>query len=286
MRTIITPMRLELLRRSGVHDVLILDSFVTMAMPPAGHARHIVVIHDLDWSATTKRWRRGIFTALKPLVHHNLRLADFVVTVSKYWEARLRGLGCARVQTIYNGFREADFVIRDDEVASFRRRFGWTKPVVYIGNHHPGKGILQSYEALKGLDVHLVTSGKWLANVPPINLELSYRDYLCLLRASSVIVTMSLFHEGWCRTAHEAMLLERPVVGSGFGGMGELLRGGSQIVCSRFEDLRSHVEALLAEPERRGRMGEEAHRFARTFTEDRMRSDWVRLLSSLDSSQQ
>ena len=44
-----------------------------------------------------------------------------------------------------------------------------------------------------------------------------------LLQAASVAVTMSKFNEGWCRTAHEAMLCKTPVVGSGMGGMGELL---------------------------------------------------------------
>ena len=62
---------------------------------------------------------------------------------------------------------------------------------------------------------------------------------------------MSKFQEGWCRTAHEAMLLKTPVVGSGFGGMSELLEGGGQIICDNFNDLKEKIEYLLGNHEAR-----------------------------------
>ena len=42
----------------------------------------------------------------------------------------------------------------------------------------------------------------------------------------------------WNRTAHEAMLVGTPVIGSGRAGMRELLEAGGQLICERFEDLR------------------------------------------------
>ena len=67
-----------------------------------------------------------------------------------------------------------------------------------------------------------------MINIPVVNLSLNYKEYLCLLKASSVVVTMSKFKEGWCLTAHEAMLCKTPVIGSGKGGMRELLEGGNK----------------------------------------------------------
>ena len=73
----------------------------------------------------------------------------------------------------------------------------------------------------------------------------SFGDYLKLLKASWVVLTMSKFKEGWCRTAHEAMLLKTPVIGSGTGGMRELLENGKQIVCPEFDNLREKVKYLF-----------------------------------------
>jgi glycosyltransferase involved in cell wall biosynthesis len=113
------------------------------------------------------------------------------------------------------------------------------------------------------------------------HLDLGYRDYLSLLRASSVVVTMSLFDEGWCRTAHEAMLLRRPLVGSGRGGMTELLEGGKQVICPRFDDLRDQVVRILADAAMAARMGDDGYQFARTFTTERFRDGWLELLSGI-----
>ena len=64
-------------------------------------------------------------------------------------------------------------------------------------------------------------------------MKLSFQEYLILLKASTVVLTMSLFKEGWCRVAHEALLLGTPVIGSGAGGMTEVLAQGGGIICER-----------------------------------------------------
>ena len=60
---------------------------------------------------------------------------------------------------------------------------------------------------------------------------------------------MSKFKEGWCRTAHEAMLLKTPVIGSRpWAAMKELLDGGKQTVCQDFKNLEKEIEYLLKHP--------------------------------------
>ena len=127
------------------------------------------------------------------------------------------------------------------------------------------KGVVEVYEQLKELDLNLVTSGEKRVSIPAINLTLDYRDYLRLLKASSIVVAMSKFKEGWNRTVHEAMLCMTPVIGSGTGGMKELLDGGQQIVCHSFSELKQCFEYALVHPE----LGEKGYDFAKNFTVER-----------------
>ena len=102
---------------------------------------------------------------------------------------------------------------------------------------------------------------------------------LALLKASLVVVTMSKIKEGWSITTHEAMLLKTPVIGSGLGGMKELLEGGGQIICQEFKNLKEKVEYLLEHPEIRERMGENGYNFAKNFTKERFEKNWLNLIN-------
>jgi len=92
-----------------------------------------------------------------------------------------------------------------------------------------------------------------------------------------VVLAMSKFKEGWCRSAHEAMLLKTPVIGSGSGGMLELLKGGEQIVCRDFTNLRKHVEYTLLHPD----MADKGYVFAKNFTMERFQRDWIQFIKQL-----
>lgn len=81
--------------------------------------------------------------------------------------------------------------------------------------------------------------------LPIPNLMLPFEEYRLLLAASDIVITMSLFKEGWNRVAHEAVLCGTPVIGSGKGGMEELLVMSGQTICTSFEDLPHHVNRLL-----------------------------------------
>ncbi len=120
------------------------------------------------------------------------------------------------------------------------------------------------------MDVHIVTSG-----------NLNDRNYLRLLKLSSVVITMSKFKEGWCRTAHEAMLCKTPVIGSGKGGMKELLALGGQIICKDFEFLKENVELFLSNTKGREIVGQNGYNFTKDFTLDRFKKSWSKLIKEL-----
>jgi len=170
------------------------------------------------------------------------------------------------------------FSFEGEEVEDFKRRFKLGgKPILYLGNCQRIKGIVEAYGQLKHLEVQLITSGRKEVDLPILNLEVNYRDYLLLLKSASVVITMSKFKEGWNRTAHEAMLCKTPVIGSGLGGMKELLEGGKQIICSDFNDLKEQVSYALDHPE----LGGKGFEFAKQFTVKRFGDEWIRLIERL-----
>lgn len=281
LRPIAMQRRLSALRKSGKYDILFVDNVAALALPLPRTPRHVAVVYHIGLESISRPLERLAYRALEPLALRHLRDAEQVVTICKFWEDRVRALGNPRVRTIYNGFDLDEFVVSGAEVEAFRERHGFTKPVVYIGNCQPAKGVVESHAALRDLDVHLVTSGRPVARLPIPNINGDRREYLTLLAASSVVVTMSKFDEGWCRTAHEAMLLGRPVIGSGRGGMGELLAGGGQPTCPRFDGLQSEVNRLLGDRELARETGERGRAFAATFTSARFKAAWTGFLGSL-----
>lgn len=272
-----------LLRLKGERDLWVVQSFIVVAALSLSRIKgeKMAIIYHLDNSVFS--WvLRPLFLLLETVFYRNLRNFDAIVTISEYWRAFFLEKGYLNVRKIYPGFHVEDFEVSEHEVADFKRRFGlMEKPIIYIGNCLKAKGVVESYEALKDLDVHLVTSGEKGVDIPATNLNLAYRDYLCLLKASSVAVTMSKFKEGWCMTAHEAMFLKTPVIGSGLGGMRELLEGGGQIVCESFDSLKSKVEFLLSRPEEARRLGEYGYEFAKQFSLERFAKSWQQLVRDL-----
>jgi glycosyltransferase involved in cell wall biosynthesis len=253
---------------------LMVETELSILWPWGRRRPTIAVLHHLG---SSKNW---LYARLEGQLIQRLRIADAVVVPSEYWNEFLRVQGFTNVRTIYNPFRLDEFVFEDGEVEAFKSRFALTgKPIVYLGANDKPKGSAEAFEALRHLDAHFVASGNSHNGANPSMrcLYLDRRDYLLLLKASCLAVTMSHFAEGWCRVAHEAMLCGTPVLGSGKGGMRELLVPGGQIICSSFEELRHQVEDLLTNPDRRTVLGETGIQFASQFTFERFQSSWLNL---------
>jgi len=266
----------------GKKDLWIRDFYSTLTLPiDKTQGKNLVVVHQVDFS-TFPIISRPIFSFFEKIFYRNLKKVDAILTVSEYWENHFLEKGYKNVYKIYNGFDLADFNIPDEKVLEFKKRYNLLgKPIIYLGNCQRAKGVVESYRALKDLNVYLVTSGEPKVKIPARNFNLEYRDYLKLLKASSIVLTMSKFKEGWCRTAHEAMLLRTPVIGSGLGGMKELLEGGKQIICEKFSQLREKVEYLLDHSEISEKISEDGYNFAKDFTLERFEKDWLELIHKI-----
>ena len=266
----------------GKRDVWVRDFYSVLAMSPRRtRGKQVAIMHHLDFSGFPLIARLPL-SVLKRVFFRNLKHVDAIVVVSRYWERYFTERGYQHVRVIYNGFDISRFTIDDQEVAEFKNRHKLKgNPIVYLGNCQKPKGVVEAYEELKDLPVHLVTSGSRRVEIPAKNIAGDYHEYLVLLKASSVALVMSKFQEGWNRTAHEAMLCRTPVIGSGLGGMRELLEEGGQIVCEDFRDLKKHVEMLLQSDEMRRQQGERGWNFAKDFTLDRFSKEWVAFMKDV-----
>lgn len=273
----------KLSRRKDL-DIVIrgVESFLFLNPSPA---KNVFLVHHIDSSHSPTHSKIFHFI-FRDSIFRNLKKAALILVVAKYWQHYLEQRGYNNISVIYNAFDPEEFKFTIKEITSFKERYGLVgKPIIYLGNTRKQKGVIESFNALNGLNCHFVTSADPSLNEPNVkatvlNLRLNRRDYLRLLKASSVVVTMSKFNEGWCRTAHEAMLCRTPVVGSGMGGMGELLEGGGQLVCKDFRELQEKVKFAILHKE----LGEKGYQFARAFTFERFKQDCVTMISSLNDS--
>lgn len=209
------------------------------------NSHNIAVIHHIDSSHSN-----GISTLYqrfcdKALFRNKENFAK-IVTVAKCWKKQLESTGFRNVSVIYNSFNIELYKFTEEEKKRFRNKYGFMdKPLIYLGNCQKKKGVVEAYDSLKEIDAYFVTTGNRDVELPIPNLNLSFEEYRLLLASSDVVITMSLFKEGWNRVAHEATLCGTPVIGSGMGGMEELLLMSGQTICKSFNDLPHMVEEII-----------------------------------------
>lgn len=206
---------------------------------------NIAVIHHLDSSLSLQPAKLYQYFCDKFLYNHKNRF-DRIITVASYWKKRLIADGFTNVSIIYNSFDIKDYTFSKKTIDDFKIKYNLTgKPIVYLGNCQKLKGVVESFNALKNIDAIFVTSGVKDVELPVENLFLCFEEYKILLSSADVVLTMSKFNEGWNRTAHEASLCGTPVIGSGAGGMGELLEIAEQQKITEYSDLENAVREAL-----------------------------------------
>lgn len=205
--------------------------------------------------------------------------SERIVVIAEYWKQYLLNRGYKNIHLIYCGYDLSMYQPSQNEVEQFLTKYNLHgKKLIYIGNPQAKKGAKLVYDALKDSDYTLITSGVADSIIPCLHLDVSFKEYVCLLKAASVVVAMSLFKEGWNRVVHEAMLVGTPVVGSGAGGMEEPLLGGGQIVCKSPLNIKECVTEALSKAPIMIKTGRE---YAQQFSKERFEKEWQDLLSNL-----
>ena len=159
---------------------------------------------------------------------------ETVVSCSKYWSSYYKKKGFKNAITIFNGF---DIESMDNALISAKNslvlsRYGLiSKQYFHLGSYGPSKGQKVAFNHLKkfGLPMIATSSSKkvlieGMEGVKFINAN--FNEYNILLKNAKATICMSEFKEGWCRVLHEAAIHGTPIIGSGLGGMTELLNIG------------------------------------------------------------
>lgn len=258
-------------------DVWVREVIAVAAMSGAARSRkNIALVHHID---ENEGFHRAVHRMVLRRFYDRAPACDAVVVVAEYWREFLNARGLENIHVVHNGFDVERYRYTPEDVERFRREHGLTdRPTVYIGNPQARKGAALAFEQIKDCGYDIVTSGLSDIDLPIKQFRLPHSEYVLLLASCDVVLTMSTFLEGWNRVAHEAMLCRRPVVGSGTGGMGELLRGGGQMICSDFGRLREHVALAL---ENADALGTRGYEYASMFTTRRFADRWARVLQSL-----
>jgi len=256
------------------HDIIIRKSESSFFMNKCQN--NIVIFHHYYPAPTS-----FLVNIFQRLTHQNLLRnldkIDTLVVVSRYWQEYFEKIGFSRIKIIYNPFVIEQYLECDSKkIEQFKIKYKLDKkPIVYIGNPQKSKGADKSYEALKDLDVHLVTSGGGELKLPIPNLNLNFQEYILLLQSSSLSVLMSQIDEGWNRVAHESILCKTPVIGTGRGGMRELLEESKQIICRDFDDLKIVVENAL---DKDLGISQETLSYVKNFSLEKFYMEWRNIL--------
>ncbi len=242
-------------------------------------AKTVAMVHHIDDDLANSSFRhKWFFSRLK----RKLADVDLIVTVSQHWKEYLEKLGCKRIKVIYNSFEEKDYLSEKGDPQMFKSKYGFVsgRPIVYIGNAHRQKGVYEAYHALKEEGYQLVMTGSsnHAKDLPVKFLSLDRHDYIALLRASDIVVTLSKMVEGWNRIAHEALLCKTPVIGSGTGGMQELLESSGQLIVRDPNYLAGGIEKVLNS---RKHYSAQGYAYVKKFDNQYFESEWLKAIEEI-----
>jgi glycosyltransferase involved in cell wall biosynthesis len=179
-----------------------------------------------------------------------LRRARAVICVSEALTAAARKAGVENAVFIPNGIGIPDEVVPE------------TTPlkVFYTGRLSPEKGVEELAEACEGLNLVVCGDGPLRHLVPQTHGFVS-RDELERHFEEAAVVVCPSRSEGFGVVCGEAMAHGKPVVACATGGLVNLVRDGETGVLVEPGDvagIRSAIEELLADPDRRHRLGQAA----------------------------
>ncbi|REJ84081.1 MAG: glycosyltransferase [Bacteroidetes bacterium] len=268
-------------RHAAEADVIIREPYPIVFGNYKKGMKYVGMIHHIDDEIARSSFRhKWYFRRLK----RKLRSLDLVITVSEFWKSYLENIGCRNVEVIYNGFDLQEYNISVAMVEKFKSDYNIPadKKLIYAGNAVKQKGIYDVYDALKSEGYHLLMSGSrnQASDLPVQYLHLSRSEYIVMLHACDLVISLSRMTEGWNRIAHEALLCGTPVIGSGAGGMRELLEGAGQEIVVNPSYLADAVRTVLSNSKDYSSRGKE---FALTFSRENFNRHWNETINRLIS---
>ena len=212
-----------------------------------------------------------------------------VVSCSKYWSRYYEAEGFKNAITIFNGFdiKSMDHsIVALDNSSVLQRVNLLSKKYLHLGSYGIAKGQKIAIKCLKDHELPMIVTGfskTLLANdLQRIHyINASFNEYNILLKNAKAAICMSEFKEGWCRVLHEAAIHGTPILGSGLGGMNELLELGG-FMPSTVGTLSDDLDIRIKE----GSLSNDKVNSYRAFTLERFYEAWRFCVSELLDAQE
>lgn len=259
-------------------DICVIDPYLIALGKFKTGKKNIAIIHHIDEHLFNKNvWSKLFYFNLK----RNLKKMNAVVVVSEVWKTALNDLGIKNVQVIYNAFDTKNYEFSEQEKDAFKGKYNLkgAKSIVYLGPNSSGKGVDEVLNVIEQEKYELIATGKEDVNNNNIKtFFFSEEEFPLFLACCDLVLCMSTITEGWNRIAHEALLSKTPVIGSGAGGMQELLEKSGQIIIKDLAELNDAIEDCL----KNGSQNiDEGYQYASQFDLDYFKSSWNTLIEEL-----
>jgi glycosyltransferase involved in cell wall biosynthesis len=259
-------------------DICFTDPYVLAFSKLDYNKYNIAIIHHIDESIAKQSFLGKLF--LKQLLK-NLKKVDQVVVVSQYWKSYLEKKDIKHIEIIYNSYPLNDFKFETSEINILKNKLNLdpNKPTIYLGKLGARKGVDDILKHIDTSKYNLITTGKsTVSNDIVKNFYLSKNEFPILLKIADVVLAMSTMPEGWNRIAHEALLVKTPVIGSGTGGMRELLERSGQKIVEDYSSLDQEIETCINYKNQLGNLG---YDFVKQFDMNYFESKWLELMSQI-----
>lgn len=259
-------------------DVCVLDPYVLAFGKFSTSKKNIAIVHHIDESIFQNNALGSVF--FKRMIS-NLKKVDVVVVVAEHWKQYLKDKGVDNIEIIYNSYDLNKFQFGEEKIESLKSslNFNNDKPIVYLGKLGSGKGVKEVLNSIDSEKYNLVVTGKEALGSDVISTRyFSEDEFPVFLSLCNVVLSMSTMQEGWNRIAHESLLVKTPVIGSGTGGMKELLTKSGQTILTDLNNLDSSIQNCLKNKESYGNLGYE---YVSQFDLNYFENSWKDLIEKL-----
>ena len=260
-------------------DICVVDPYLIALGKFNAKKKNIAIVHHIDLDLFSKNvMSKFFYFNLK----RNLKKMDSVVVVSEVWKSYLNNIGIKDIKVIYNAFDIASYVFSKEDKDSFKKKYKLTegKPIVYLGPNSPGKGLNEVLNVIDDQKYKLIATGKVAVDNKNVKtFFFSEEEFPLFLACCDVVLCMSTMSEGWNRIAHEALLTKTPVIGSGTGGMQELLEKSGQIIVKEIECLNDNIAYCLKNSDAYIASG---YNYTSKFDLDYFHSSWTALIEAIE----
>ena len=241
------------------------------------------------------------------VIKHYLKYADKIFSISDEQKKVLEANGIGNIRTIYNGINAREMEVGISEIEAFKNKYALAghKVIFFAGRISEEKGSLAAVKAFKKikeqvLEAKLLVAGELnqaLREMKNLAEKLGVENSICFAGSLSedsmkaayascdVHTAPSIYFDPFNLTNIEAMAAKKPVVGSCFGGIPEIIinnKTGFIVNPLNIDMFADKIIKLLKDPLLAKKMGEAGYeRVIEKFNLKKVSAEHIRIFEKL-----